>query len=458
MTTFRFILSLGLIISYLQIAKSTDTWDAFGMLPDGYNKLLPPSVNGSVVNVNVSLDIARVLDVNMVDQTFKINCHLKQSWREPRIKFPDQLGRDIVFLGDEWYKNLWRPSTYFFNAIDGSDLDLSTLPMLVELERDGTVVMMARITVTLTCDMNMVLYPHDAQSCFIQIQSLLSESANEVRYEWDTMQIDELVDTNGFQVDHIQPETGFLVGEDQDVHSRYLRGHFQLHRQVGHYVIRVYAPSFLIVITAFVGFWMPTQAYPARTIIVVIPMMSLITLQSQVNRDLMVSYVVALDIWYMMCTLFIFMCLVELAAALVYKHTVEDKIEEQATKPEESAIHSISGSVESMAVPPPPSLPTLQVPAANVKNNLQRQASLPSRIFHIRRHSHQHSKSGNTDTEANHDEQMGSIVQKVLRNVYGDIEWFKAPGDRNKIDYCARIIFPITFIHFCLFYAVYLMQ
>ncbi|KAI1278701.1 Glycine receptor subunit beta [Halotydeus destructor] len=462
MTTFKFILSLGIIISYLQIAKSVETWDANGMLPEGYNKLLAPTVNGSLVEVKVSMDITRFLDVNMAEETFKINCYLKQSWKEPRINFPAKQGKETVVLRSQWYKDIWRPSTYFFNGIDGSDLDLVTSPMFFELSHDGTVTMSSRMIVSLTCDMNMVYYPHDSQSCFVHLESMLSESAKEVKYEWEAFNIDQRLGFRGFEVDNIRPETGCLVGEDQDVNSRCLKGHFQLHRQIGHYVIRVYAPSFLIVITTFLGFWIPTQAYPARTLIVVLPLLSLITQQSQVNREVLVSYAVALDIWYMACSLFIFMALLELAAALVYKHQVEDK-KEIASKKAESTTSSLSGSVDSVDELPPHTMPTLQVPDAHLNNNFQRKQSLPSRIFHFRRHSYQFSKS--LDSEVNHHashhhhhEHVGSIVKQLLTHVYGDVDWRKAPGDRNKIDYCSRIVFPLAYLLFCVCYFIYLMQ
>ncbi len=45
-----------------------------------------------------------------------------------------------------------------------------------------------------------------------------------------------------------------------------LSGTIKLVRRVSYYVIRVYAPTFLSVIAAFIGFWIPILGWPARVI------------------------------------------------------------------------------------------------------------------------------------------------------------------------------------------------
>src|ERR1700712_4362097 len=74
-----------------------------------------------------------------------------------------------------------------------------------------------------------------------------------------------------------------------------------------------------------IGFWLPVFAYPARVAIIVTPLLSLITQQTQINAEINVNYVVSLHIWMLGCTFFVFMALAELGFAVVYIHRVEER-------------------------------------------------------------------------------------------------------------------------------------
>lgn len=73
-------------------------------------------------------------------------------------------------------------------------------------------------------------------------------------------------------------------------------------------------PSFMIVCLTFTGFWIPTTAYPARITLCITALLALITQQYQ--SALNVSYVYALNVWMMMCILFVFGTLAEYSFAV----------------------------------------------------------------------------------------------------------------------------------------------
>lgn len=106
-----------------------------------------------------------------------------------------------------------------------------------------------------------------------------------------------------------------------------IASHIKLFRNVSYYMTRIYGPSFLLVITAFVGFWIPPMGYPARVAVVVTPMLSLVTQQTQINAEIKVSYVVAVHIWMIFSIIFVFLSLVEYALAIVYHHRIDEKKE-----------------------------------------------------------------------------------------------------------------------------------
>jgi hypothetical protein len=93
-----------------------------------------------------------------------------------------------------------------------------------------------------------------------------------------------------------------------------LRGNFILVRNVGNFLISKYIPSFLIVNLTFIGFWIPTSAYPARVALCITALLSLITQQYQTSLN--VSYIYALSVWMMICISFVFASLVEYSFAI----------------------------------------------------------------------------------------------------------------------------------------------
>ena len=93
-----------------------------------------------------------------------------------------------------------------------------------------------------------------------------------------------------------------------------LRGNFVLVRNVGNFLISKYIPSFLIVNLTFIGFWIPTSAYPARVALSITALLSLITQQYQTSLN--VSYIYGLSVWMMICISFVFAGVVEYSFAI----------------------------------------------------------------------------------------------------------------------------------------------
>ena len=46
------------------------------------------------------------------------------------------------------------------------------------------------------------------------------------------------------------------------------------------------------------------------------------------------------------------------------------------------------------------------------------------------------------------------MIKTALNHVYGNVDWRKSPQDRNKIDYVSRVLFPVMFFFFVALYAI----
>ena len=87
----------------------------------------------------------------------------------------------------------------------------------------------------------------------------------------------------------------------------------RLKRNYGKYLIKLFIPSALIVIMTFIGFWIPTQVTPARVSLIITALLALIT--QQIQGELNISYIYALEVYTIICILFVFATLIEYAIA-----------------------------------------------------------------------------------------------------------------------------------------------
>src|SRR6218665_16722 len=97
---------------------------------------------------------------------------------------------------------------------------------------------------------------------------------------------------------------------------------FKLKRDIGYFLIQVYVPSVLIVILSWVSFWINVDASPARVSIGLLTVLTTTTMSSSARATLpRVSYVKAIDVWMIVCLVFVFVSLIEYAVVKVLART-----------------------------------------------------------------------------------------------------------------------------------------
>jgi len=94
---------------------------------------------------------------------------------------------------------------------------------------------------------------------------------------------------------------------------------FFLRRDIGYFLIQVYVPSVLIVILSWVSFWINVDASPARVSIGLLTVLTTTTMSSGARATLpRVSYIKAIDVWMIVCLVFVFTSLIEYAVVNVF--------------------------------------------------------------------------------------------------------------------------------------------
>lgn len=422
------------------------SWNVDSIIPKGYNRLIPPQPGPDMpVRVKITLNISQILSVKEDEQSFTIHAHYSQEWRDPRIRLPDGLLQQMDSLGLDftWRERIWVPDTYFHNAIGGEGISILAAPYNFVLYNDSRIVMKLRSVIKLTCDMNLRMFPHDTQTCDVILVSCkptrvcdipfknlttkdfppqfsddgtVLNTRKQVEFEWGNFDLVERLDFPKFSIEKVFSSECTIHGMPGYYCAK---ASIFLRRRWEYYTIRIYGPSLLLVVTSFIGFFIPLMGYPARVAIVVTPLLSLITQQTQINAEINVNYVVSLHVWMMTCTFFVFICLLELGFAVIYKHRVEERISAEDTEKSLAAVEEKKKCENKLQ------LPTSDRPVFREKRRLSADILKP---------------------------EVNKWVKNLLLSIYGHIDWYKAPTDRNKVDYVARVLFPTSF---CMFVFIY---
>ncbi|XP_045111265.1 glycine receptor subunit alpha-2-like isoform X3 [Portunus trituberculatus] len=250
--------------------------------------------------------------------TFVADIFFAQSWRDHRLLLPSDMKKDYRLLELDWLDKFWRPDSFFKNAREVKFQTMTVPNHYVWLYKNFTLLYMVKLTLTLTCAMNFVVYPHDTQECKMQMESL-SHTTEDLVFVWDEkipLAVDEKIEL---------PQQNIVGNETSDCTQMYTTGNFsclevvfKLKRRLGHYLFHTYIPTCLIVIMSWVSFWIRPEIAPAR---VTLGVTSLLTMSTQHARSQAalppVSYIKAIDVFMSSCTVFVFLVLMEYAVISV---------------------------------------------------------------------------------------------------------------------------------------------
>lgn len=254
---------------------------------------------------------------------FRIDMFVRQRWTESRLHLPDDLfeeGDDYVTLPSEFVDNLWQPDPYILNAKVSEIAKLQHKFLSVTLYRNKTVRYAARMHAIIACQMEFQLYPMDIQVCPMYIESF-SYNNQKIRLKWGEGAVTvnpelKLLQYNVGEPLEMEQTTGYMVEREANFSRLVL--YFRFERQIGHHLIQTFAPSALVVMLSWFSFWIGLDAIPGRVTLLVTSMLTLVTMFTGLKSDIPpVAYVKALDLWMAGCMVFVFAALGEFVVVKV---------------------------------------------------------------------------------------------------------------------------------------------
>ncbi|XP_069695404.1 pH-sensitive chloride channel 2-like [Periplaneta americana] len=262
-------------------------------------------------------------------RNLRYNLHmlLQFQYKDPRLAY-HSIAPDVyeIIGGEELQNMIWTPHIYLVNdqksAIMGS---LNKKDILISIHPDGTVVFAQRLKTTLICWMKLHKFPFDEQRCPLLIESWVYNS-EDLLLHWEDDNPVSMAPHPHMSEYYIasmwtntSEETAFKITNSYDHRHSFgsysaLMVTFHLRRQVGFYVMDYYVPSMLLVFISWVSFWLDASAISGRIGIGISTMLTFIALSSKTGSALTkVSYIMASEVWFIVCTTFIIGSLVEFA-------------------------------------------------------------------------------------------------------------------------------------------------
>ncbi|CAL8333261.1 glycine receptor, alpha 4a [Gadus morhua] len=281
----------------------------------GYDARIRPNFKGPPVNVTCNIFINSFGSITETTMDYRLNLFLRQKWNDPRLayrEYPD----DSLDLDPSMLDSIWKPDLFFANEKGASFHGVTTDNKLLRIFQDGSVLFSIRLTLILSCPMDLKNFPMDIQTCTMQLESF-GYTMNDLIFEWlaeSPVQVAEDLTLPQFVLKE-EKDLGYCTKYYNTGKFTCIEVKFHLERQMGYYLIQMYIPSLLIVILSWVSFWINMDAAPARVGLGITTVLTMTTQSSGSRASLpKVSYVKAIDIWMAVCLLFVFAALLEYAA------------------------------------------------------------------------------------------------------------------------------------------------
>ncbi|KAK4324338.1 hypothetical protein Pmani_005025 [Petrolisthes manimaculis] len=405
----------------------------------------------------MDITIASFDSISEVNMDYTITMYLNQYWKDERLSFSSR--EETLTLPGDFAEKIWVPDTFFANDKSSYLHDVTEKNKMVRLHGDGSITYGMRFTTTLACMMDLHYYPLDSQNCTVEIESY-GYTVDDVVMYWKKYPVVGVEEAELPQFTIIGHEASYRTEELATGVYRRLSINFQLQRNIGYFVFQTYLPSILIVMLSWVSFWINHEATSARVALGITTVLTMTTISTGVRSSLpRISYVKAIDIYLVMCFVFVFAALLEYAAVnYTYwgqrakkktKKMKESNGQQNQQSPGGVKADGVEGNEEIIELTDMRMSPIPSIRQRHNSKFLGSEGSLqdlkfpPS--FRISRNYSFHTRSSIHATRGPSKKRVMSTLKKGASAIKGAIPTIK---DVNIIDKYSRVVFPLSFVFF----------
>ncbi|XP_032243194.2 gamma-aminobutyric acid receptor subunit beta [Nematostella vectensis] len=265
----------------------------------GYDSLLRPGLGGKPCRVKVNLYFMSFAPINEPQMEYTPTFYFRQYWQDPRLAFGDSIRAEAIRPRGDFTKKIWTPDTFF---IDDVTDNVRRVDSMLEISSNGSV------SYSISYNDKDLVYEWMKNPPALEFSSQLRMAHYDL-IEWSTeSKLDE-----------------FVTGKYASLTAK-----FVFKRRVRFYILSAFIPAAFIVILSWVGFWIDERSVPARVSLGITTVLAITTLIFGVQSTLpRVGYIKAIDVYLLGNFLFVFASLVEYAIMCSIFKTNEQKQREE---------------------------------------------------------------------------------------------------------------------------------
>lgn len=275
-----------------------------------YDKRIKPTDNnGHPSNISVRMYFAGINGIESSNMQYSTDAYLTQKWVDSR--FSNQGIADTIKFNDPSYvRKIWKPDIFFPTATD-AEFQYVTVPNVkILISPNGEITYMLRMKIRSTCLIDLSKYPFDTKICQLQMAPFSTDSV----LQWENIDAPISVSSEmrfpEFELVNIT--TGHCKERSYIGSDSCLLAEFHLKRVFVSHLTQIFLPSILMVIIAWITFWMDVDDINARGIITMLCFLGLINLGHS-SSSAEASYIKAIDVWIGACAILISVSFLEMS-------------------------------------------------------------------------------------------------------------------------------------------------
>lgn len=276
-----------------------------------------------------------------------MNFYFRQFWNDPRLSYNSTTEdtKNGIELDDDTAKNIWTPDTFFVDDKESFIHKTTKKNTFSRISPNGDVTKSDRYSVTLNCPMSFQYFPFDTQTCSLEIEScefffkapecILYECFNikfftdahkmeQIKYNWksefDSVTFSPTASPAGFIITMLKTRTSDIILTSGN-YSR-ISVQIEMQRSFGFWIPQVYIPCLMLVVLAYLSFFVKTPCVRLTTCAL---SLFLMVVGNQHVSDIIpkTPYIKSIDVYTGVCMTFIFAAFVGEFKTYLFHLTVD---------------------------------------------------------------------------------------------------------------------------------------
>ncbi|BFY97023.1 hypothetical protein BsWGS_00063 [Bradybaena similaris] len=293
-----------------------------------YNNLIRPVVDTNTsLQINFSLALSAIINVDSKNQVIITNVWLQMYWRDFQLEWePTQYGNITEFKMD--YRNVWIPDIVLFNNADGN-YEVSYKSNCV-LHSDGVVNFIPPSIYTSSCNIDVKYFPFDQQKCEMRFGSWTFQGSTlsyQFHYDKSNIILDDYMKNGAWDVIN---GVGRICNMDDkcdiQVKNPIIIYDLVIRRKTLFYTVNLIIPCFLHALACICVFIVPAATMGKKITLVINVLVSLVVLLVLLQKILPPSMQIPLVAKYFIFTFIMNVLEIFVAIVIIYAHKMTPRM------------------------------------------------------------------------------------------------------------------------------------